>query len=122
VVRRRGGYDPDDILAARVAGTAARHARAGNRLSPEQEAEAVAELRQLAGDRPDLLARCAGLNVGSAKFHPWDIRALAIADLCIQAGADASMITEWTTVGYARQQQSAGRPYTGTMHNRSSGS
>lgn len=121
-MRRRGGYDPDDILAARVAGTAARHARAGNRLSPEQEAEAVAELRQLAGDRPDLLARCAGLNVGSAKFHPWDIRALAIADLCIQAGADASMITEWTTVGYARQQQSAGRPYTGTMHNRSSGS
>lgn len=42
---------------ARIAGTASRHAGAGGPLSQEKQAEAVAELRELAAGRGDLLAR-----------------------------------------------------------------
>ncbi|HSI92865.1 MAG TPA: hypothetical protein VK925_05160, partial [Jiangellaceae bacterium] len=51
--------DPDRILVARLSGTAIRLARAEGSI-----ADALTELRQLAGDRGDLLAEAAGVMGG----------------------------------------------------------
>ena len=51
---------------ARLTGTAQRHARWGA-LDEDEKAAGAAELREVAGDRPDLLAEVAGLALGSAE-------------------------------------------------------
>ena len=92
---------PDEILVAKIIGTARRHSRH----RPLTEAEhhvAVTELTDLAGGRPDLLARCAGVTAG---FHHGDLdeaRHLQAAQLCIDAGADPGQVPRWTQEGRAR--------------------
>lgn len=54
----------DQILGAKIAAVAARHASRGRIDDLDQ---AVAELRQVAADRPDLLAMHAGLALGLAE-------------------------------------------------------
>jgi len=116
---RRHVADPDGVLVARIAGTASRHAGAGAPLSEESEATAVAELRELAAGRGDLLARWAGIKLGYTQPSDVDAdRCQLIAELCIKAGADLSLIEEWVTVGRIRREQAATRPYTGVTHNR----
>jgi hypothetical protein len=114
---RRPGPDPDNILAARIAGTASRHARGGDPLTPGQETEAIRELRELAGHRPDLLAHHAGLCLGTGQNRQTPNDRLA-ADLCLKAGADPAIIAEWITIGQGRAQAAAAIPYTGIMHRR----
>jgi hypothetical protein len=114
---RRPAPEPDNILEARIAGTASRHAGGGNPLTPDQEIEAVRELRELAGHRPDLLARHAGLCLGSGQTRQTPADHLA-ADLCLKAGADPTIIAEWITIGQGRAQAAAAIPYTGVMHRR----
>ena len=119
VARQRHAADPDGVLVARIAGTASRHASSGAPLSQEEEAEAVAELRELAAGRSDLLAQWAGIQLGYTRTSDVDVdRCRLIADLCIKAGADLSLIDEWITVGRIRREQAATRPYTGVTHNR----
>jgi hypothetical protein len=93
--------DPDGITTARLAGTAGRHA---SRKPLDVEA-AVAELREIANGRGDLLAERAGLIFA---FHDrderdglWPRRALEAA-LCIAAGADLAVLTEWIAEGQRR--------------------
>jgi hypothetical protein len=72
VARRRHEADPDGVLVARVAGTASRHAGAGAPLPPAKKAVAVAELRELAAGRGDLLAQLAGISLGSISPSDFD--------------------------------------------------
>ena len=58
--------DPDRILVAQIAGTTQRHSR-WHALTAEEEAAAVAELREVAGGHADLLAEVAGVGVGFAE-------------------------------------------------------
>jgi hypothetical protein len=62
----RGGPDPDRLLVARLDAIARRNARWGD-LTEAQKAGGAAELREVAGDRADLLAEVAGLNLGTTK-------------------------------------------------------
>jgi len=93
--------ESDRILLARIAGTAGRLARVRD-WPPETEAAAVAELRELAGRRPDLLAEEAGLQLGTAEGRMDEEWRRRIAGLCIAAGADTSQIEPWVQVGRER--------------------
>ncbi len=67
--------------------------------------DAVAELRELANGRGDLLAEQAGLMTGYAEVAPvTDAHRLA-ARLLVLAGADADALPRWIEIG--RQRASA---------------
>lgn len=87
---KRQPPDPDRVLVARLNGTAVRLARAGGSIN-----EAVAELRDLASGRPDLLAEEAGLMLGSRSvdLDPGD--GFVAAGLLMLAGADHNQIARW---------------------------
>jgi hypothetical protein len=71
---------------------------------------AVAELREIAAGRGDLLAERAGVIFGfhdeQARDGRWPRRALEAA-LCIAAGADLALLTEWIAEGSAERNGSA---------------
>src|SRR4249920_2091767 len=96
VARRKP--DPAAIARASIAGTAARYAR----LEPLDVDAAVAELREIANGRGDLLAERAGVIFAfrdeDARDGRWPRRALEAA-LCIAAGADLTRLMEWIAVG-----------------------
>jgi hypothetical protein len=94
---RRRKPDPDRILCARLSGTAVRLARGGGPID-----ESVAELRELAGGRGDLLAETAGIMAGW-----WSVRIGTGTDviavgLLVCAGADHDQIGRWVEVGRER--------------------
>jgi hypothetical protein len=75
---------PDQLLLARMAGVCSRHCGRGE---IDDLDAAVAALRAIAVDRPDLLAEHAGLSIGIAEeglplLAP---RLWAEADLCVAA-------------------------------------
>jgi hypothetical protein len=107
--------EADRLLYATLAGAAARHAGLGA-LAPEQEATAVAELREIAGHRPDLLAHRAGTAIGFGESQYDAVVYRLIADLCIKAGADPAQIPGWIQVGRQRAELARQVPYTGTAH------
>lgn len=75
----------------------------------------MAELRELAGDRPDLLAQHAGVCLGWAEHGaPAEAPSFrAEAELCKAAGADEAQILPWVETGRGRAEQARQRPYTG---------
>jgi hypothetical protein len=78
-----------------------RHANWGEPAGDEIAA-AAAELREVAGDRPDLLAEEAGILLG---FHEGGLnepRARSAAQLLIAAGADENLIPAWIEEGRRR--------------------
>jgi hypothetical protein len=103
----------DQLLAARIAGVCGHHGASGQ---IDNLDAAVAELREVAGDRPDLLAEHAGLCLGWAEaVMPFlASRFRAEADLCIVAGADPDKIRQWIPVGQQRAEAARQRPYTGS--------
>ena len=103
--------DPDRLRYAHIAGAAARHAQAW--LTAEQEAAAVAELAQAAAGRADLLAECAGTALGFGEGGQDAARYRQIAELCIAAGADRSLIGRWIAVGRERAAAARARPHAG---------
>jgi hypothetical protein len=106
------GADGDRLTAARIAAVTRRHARA-RALTGAEEAEALAELAEVADGRVDLLARQAGLAVG---LHEHDLDApvyLQIAQLCIKAGADTALIARWIEEGQRRAVAAGQIPFTG---------
>lgn len=107
--------EADRLLYATLAGAAARHAGTGA-LTPEQEAAAVTELRELAGHRPDLLAHRAGTAIGFGESQYDAVVYRLIADLCIKAGADPAQIPAWIEVGRQRAELARQVPYTGAAH------
>ena len=98
---RVASADNDRIVAARIAGITRRHAR-GRPLTGAEEAAPLADLAEVAGGRVDLLTQQAGLAIG---FHERDGDAavyLQIALLCIKAGADMALISQWIDEGRRR--------------------
>ena len=107
--------EADRLLYATLAGAAARHAGPGA-LTPEQEAAAVAELREIAGHRPDLLAHRAGTAIGFGESQYDAVVYRLISDLCVKAGADPAQIPGWIEVGRQRAELARQVPYTGAAH------
>ena len=110
MVQDRLGPVSDRLLVAEVTGTTRRHARWGG-LTEDEKAAGVAELREVAGDRADLLAEAARLAIGTAegKGPEHEGQAQAVAELCRLAGADESLIPQWIKTGRERVE-AAGRP------------
>lgn len=96
----------DRLQYLEIAGAAARHAH-GGRLTAEEHAGAVAEIRRAAGGRADLLAERAGTALGYADVGCDAARCRQIAQLCIAAGADQSLIERWVMVGRERAAPAA---------------
>jgi hypothetical protein len=95
--------DPDGITTAPLAGTAGRYV---SRKPLDVEA-AVAELREIANGRGDLLAERAGITLG---FYACDnrdewARKAVVAALPIAAGADLTRLTEWIEEGQQRAER-----------------
>ena len=81
---------------------------------PDRPDAAVAELRQVAGDRPDLLAAHAGLALGRAEADRLGApQYRAEAELARLSGADEAQIVGWIEIGRKRAEQARLRPYTG---------
>jgi hypothetical protein len=70
--------------------------------TPDEEVAAVAELRELAAGRGDLLAEVAGIQIGFYEGDLDEARANAVAYLCGAAGADETLISKWVEVGRER--------------------
>jgi hypothetical protein len=73
-----------------------------------QRAAGVAELREVAGDRYDLLAKVGGITLGTAegKGSEYEAQAQAVAKLCRLAGAEEPLIPQWIQEGQRRAQAS----------------
>jgi hypothetical protein len=93
MARDRLGPDRDRLLVARLDAIARRLARWGA-LTDGEQAGGVAELREVAGDRFDLLAEVAGIALGTSesKGDEYRAQAQAVAELCRMAGADEVLI------------------------------
>ena len=103
----------DRILGARLMGTAKRLGR--RELPAEEYAAAVAELRELAAGRADLLAETAGLLEGFGEGEPTGpMNRLAIR-LCRDAGADADAIPGWIEEGRRRREDARRPPFSGGL-------
>lgn len=101
----------DQLLSARISGICSRYCTSGRINTPDV---AVAELRQVAGDRPDLLALHAGLALGRAESDRLGApQYLAEAELARLSGADEAQIVGWIEIGRKRAEQARLRPYTG---------
>jgi hypothetical protein len=102
----------DQVLSAKIAAVCRRYCARGR---IEHEDQAVAELRELAGDRADLLSQHAGLAIGGAGDNAGAQAPgyLAEAELCKLSGARQELIEPWIEVGKKRAERARQRPYTG---------
>ena len=92
------GSDPDHLRYAQIAAAAARYVQ-GWRFTAEEEAAAIAELAQAAAGRADLLAERGGTALGFSEGGLEAARNRQIAELCIAAGADETLMGRWVAVG-----------------------
>ena len=100
------------MLAGRLTSIAQRRARWGE-LTEDETAAAVAELQEIAGGRADLLAEVAGIALGTSEGRGEEYRAQAqaVAGLCRLAGADESLIPQWTDEGRRRAETRRHPPF-----------
>jgi hypothetical protein len=102
----------DQIVSARIAAVCRCYCARGR---IEHQDQAVAELRELAGDRPDLLAEHAVVALGLAQAGG-ELQApgfQAEAELCRAAAAEETVIRQWIETGRPRAEQGRQQPYTG---------
>ena len=91
----------------------ARHRARWRPLTAEEEAVAVAELRELADGRADLLAEVAGLFEGASEGELDEPLARQAAQLCRLAGADEAAIPQWIAEGRRRAEAARMPPHGG---------
>jgi hypothetical protein len=97
------------MIARRLAGSLplgsaeARHHARWRELSSDEQAAAVAALRELSGGRGDLLAEVCGLAEGFAVGTLDELRARCATRLCRLAGADEAAIPQWLEEGKRRR-------------------
>jgi hypothetical protein len=106
---------PDRILVAQLTGEARHHAK-WRELSGDEEAAAVAALRELASGRADLLAQVAGLLEGYAEGELGAPINRQAAGLCRKAGADPEAIPAWIEEGRRRRAVARRPPFSGGLH------
>ena len=102
----------DRVLLAEITGVARRLAR-GRPLTDAEQRDAAAMLSQVAKGRADLLAESAGLAIGTHEGDADEARHLQAAQLCIDAGADRSLIPHWIEEGRRRAGSPAAAPRAG---------
>ncbi len=73
----------------------------------------MAELRELADGRADLLAEVAGILEGASAGELHEPLARQAAHLCRMAGADPEAIPQWTAEGKRRAANARMRPHGG---------
>ena len=105
----------DRLLIAEIYGEARHHAQ-WRELTDDEEAAAVAELRELAGGRADLLAEVAGILEGAREGEPDEPLARQAAGLCRKAGADLEAIPAWIEEGRRRRAAARQPPFSGGLH------
>jgi hypothetical protein len=91
----------DRILVAQLTGEA-RHRAKWRSLTGDEETAAVAELRELAAGRADLLAEVAGILEGAGEGELDEPLARQAAMLCRKAGADLEAVPAWAEEGRRR--------------------
>lgn len=106
-----GRTQAERILCARLSGVAKRHADA--RVAGEAWEAAVAEIRELAAGRADLLAEEVGLLEGAHRGELGESFAFTAAALLRDAGADPELIPEWVAEGRRRREERRRLPFSG---------
>src|SRR5262252_8984747 len=104
--------DSDRLRYVRILGTAAKHAPVW-RLGGQAKAVAIAELAEAVDGWVDLLAKCVGLALGYGERQPEAAHYQRMAELCIAAGADKTLIQRWIDVGRQRAATVAAIPHKG---------
>lgn len=101
---RRRPVNRDRLLATALHGTAWRRASEQGSI-----ADAVEELRAMAGGRRDLLAEAAGTTAGSWSVRPAQHTGieLLVAGLLVAAGVDYDKLQQSVDLGRERAQQGA---------------
>jgi hypothetical protein len=102
--------DHDQLTVARLTSAAQRHAPSQAPTEAETVA-AVAELREIADGRGDLLAEVAGLLTGYYRGTVEELRAGTAARFCRAAGAEVALISRWTAEGERRAAVAHEVPY-----------
>jgi hypothetical protein len=97
---------PDSLLVTPTTGPATLPAP-GWRLTPDEGATTVAELTQVGAGWTILLAECAGLALGYGEHQCDAARYRQIAELCIAAGVDETLVEAWIEVGRQRASTAA---------------
>ena len=97
-----GITDTDRILLAQITGAAHRHASVSE--TKRNTAAAIADLAEQSAGRSDLLAEAAGIAIGCHEGDLDEARYLAVAQLCIEAGADQAAIPRWIAEGRRRAE------------------
>ena len=82
----------------------ARHHSRWRELTADEEAAAVAALRELAGGRADLLAEVAGVMEGFSGGEADEPLSRQAAELCRKVGADPEAIAGWIEKGRRQGQ------------------
>ena len=109
--------EADRILVAQLTGEA-RHRARWRDLTSSEEAAAVAELRELAAGRADLLAEVAGIFEGTSDGELDEPLARQAADLCRKAGAGVKAIPRWAEEGRRRAEAARMMPHSGAPRHR----
>ena len=102
----------DRLLIAELYGEARRRAQ-WHELGADEEAAAVAGLRELADGRADLLAEVAGILEGAREGELDEPLARQAAGLCRKAGADPEAIPAWIEEGRRRRDNASRPPFSG---------
>lgn len=105
----------DRLLIAELTGEAGHRAK-WRELTEDEEAAAVAALRELAGGRADLLAEVAGVLEGTSEGKLNEPLKRQAAMLCRKAGADPEAIPAWIEEGRRRAAAARQPPFSGGLH------
>jgi hypothetical protein len=103
--------DPDRILIAQLTGP--RHHAQWRELAQDEQDATVTELRELAGERSDLLAEVAGIFEGTSDGELDEPLAKQAVQLCRLAGADETLIPCWIGEGRRRAGTARMLPHSG---------
>jgi len=107
--------EADRLLVAEIYGEARHRARWGE-LADEAESAAVAEIRELAGGRADLLAEVAGILEGTSERELDEPLTRQAAMLCRKAGAEPEAIPAWIEEGRMRAAAARQPPFSGGLY------
>ncbi len=107
----------DRLLIAEIWGEARHHAK-WRELTEAEERAAVAELRELARGRADLLAEVAGVLEGTGEGELDEPLCRQAAALCRLAWADPEAIAAWIEEGRRRRQAARMPPPSGGVRRR----
>jgi hypothetical protein len=107
------------MIVAELTGEAKHHAK-WRPLTEDEEAAALAGLREIAGGRADLLAEVAGIFEGTSEGRLDEPLVRQAADLCRKAGADLEAIPRWIEEGRRRAGSARKMPHSGPPGGRAS--